>query len=466
MKFKGISEDTIAAISTPLGQGGIGIVRISGPQAFAIAKKIFSLKNKNPPLPPLKNRKILYGFIHEPKTGDTIEEVLISLMKGPKTYTREDIVEINCHGGFLSLRKVLEIVLLCGARAAEPGEFTKRAFLNGRIDLVQAEAIADFIRAKTERALKMSFHQIKGGLSQEIDGLKQRLIRLIAHIEAKIDYPEEDMKELSKHDIIKELKNLDKGFSVILKTADDGRALREGIKIGIIGRPNVGKSSLLNRLLEEDRAIVTPIPGTTRDTLEEEINIDGIPFVVIDTAGIRDSKNIIEKEGVSRSYKVLFAADMLLLVIDGSASLTDEDKKLLELTKSRKVIRVINKVDLQRNVCYNKDGLLEGKDIIRVSALKNLGIEGLREKIKDNIFKCGLFSDNEEIKVSNIRQIELLRKGKECLDRTQEAAAQGLSEEFISHDLILCLEFLEQITGKQGREDIINEIFSQFCLGK
>ncbi|MDD5773480.1 MAG: tRNA uridine-5-carboxymethylaminomethyl(34) synthesis GTPase MnmE [bacterium] len=459
-------EDTIAAISTPLGQGGIGIVRISGTQAFPITQKIFFLSKKNT-FKIEKKRKILYGFIRDPKTGNTVEEVLVSLMKGPKTYTREDIAEINCHGGFLSLRRVLEIILRCGARLAEPGEFTKRAFLNGRIDLIQAEAIADFIRSKTERSLQMSFRQIKGGLSKEIDGLKQGLKRLIAQVEAGIDHPEDDIKKISKKEIGKELKKLDKGFSDILGTADDGKVLREGIKIGIIGRPNVGKSSLLNRLLDEDRAIVTHIPGTTRDTLEEEININGIPLIIIDTAGIRDTKDFIEKEGVSRSRKVLSDSDLLLLVIDGSERLTAEDKKLLELTKSKKVVIVINKVDLEKNICYNESlCLLKRMDIVQISALKNLGIEALKKKIRDIILKCGLFSGGKEIKISNIRQIELLRKGKEFLSKANEAVVQGLSEEFISHDLILCLESLEQITGKLVRENIIEEIFSQFCLGK
>ncbi|MEW6088861.1 MAG: tRNA uridine-5-carboxymethylaminomethyl(34) synthesis GTPase MnmE [bacterium] len=460
-------EDTIAAISTPLGIGGIGIVRISGAQAFSIAKKIFFLPAKKIDFNINHKRKILYGFIRDPKTKETIEEVLISLMKGPKTYTREDVVEINCHGGFLSLRKVLEITLKCGARLAEPGEFTKRAFLNGRIDLIQAEAIADFIRSRTERSLKMSFHQIKGGLSKEVEELKRRLKRLISHIEAVIDYPEEDIRELTKREICKELMNLDKVFSDILETADEGRVLREGIKIGIIGRPNVGKSSLLNRLLEEERAIVTHIPGTTRDTLEEEINIDGIPLILIDTAGIRDARDVVEKEGVSRSHKVLSDADILLLVIDGSENLTPEDKKLLDLTKNKMVIFIINKVDLKKNICYNKNLCLSSKkDIIKISALKNLGIEGLKKKIRDKILKHGLFSSEKDIRISNIRQIELLRMGKEFLNKARETAAQGLSEEFISHDLILCLDSLERMTGKLAREDIINEIFSQFCLGK
>lgn len=459
-------EDTIAAISTPSGQGGIGIVRISGTQAFSITQKIFFLP-KRAALKIEKKRKILYGFIRDPKTGKTVEEVLVSFMKGPKTYTREDIVEINCHGGFLSLRRVLEIILNCGARLAEPGEFTKRAFLSGRIDLIQAEAIADFIRSKTEKSLQMSFRQVKGELSKEIDALKQKLKRLIVQIEARIDHPEEDIKELSKKEISKGLKSLDEGFSAILETADDGRVLREGIKIGIIGRPNVGKSSLLNRLLDDDRAIVTHLPGTTRDTLAEEITIDGIPLVIIDTAGIRETKDVIEKEGVSRSRKVLSEADLLLLVIDGSEPFTLEDKNLLELTKSKKIVIIINKVDLQKNICYNKNLCsLKGRDIVHISALKNLGIKELKKKIRDNVVKRGIFSGDKEIKISNLRQIELLRKGKEILNKAKEADSQGLSEEFISHDLILCLESLEQITGNLVRENIIDEIFLQFCLGK
>lgn len=454
-------EDTIAAISTPIGEGGLGIVRISGPRAFSVANKIFSSKVSR-----LPSHTVHHGYIIDPRSKERIDEVMLSIFKKPKSFTAEDIIEISGHGGVVPLRRILEVCLSTGARLAEPGEFTKRAFLNERIDLAQAEAVVDIIRAKTEMGLKVALHQLDGELSSKIEGLRRELIHLSAHLEAAIDFPEEDIERLKSPQMLLRARKVLKEVRKLLEGAQGGKVLREGIKTVIIGRPNVGKSSLLNALLKEKRAIVTPIPGTTRDIIEEIINIKGIPLKIIDTAGLTTAGGPIEKESINRTRRSLEAADLVLLVMDAATYLSKEDYGIMEDVKDKKVIVVINKTDLPEVIEVNEiRKILHDKRIIKVSATKKTGLGRLERMIIDLIFEGGVAPSNRTL-VTNIRHKDALERTKKSLENMIESIKKDMSAEFISVDLRAALDSLGEITGKTVTEDILDEIFSQFCIGK
>ncbi|MCG0275098.1 MAG: tRNA uridine-5-carboxymethylaminomethyl(34) synthesis GTPase MnmE [Thermosediminibacteraceae bacterium] len=458
-------KDTIAAISTPLGEGGIGIIRISGEDSFRIADEIFQPK-KNIKTSEMKPRTMYLGNIIDPESGEVIDEVLLVKYKAPYTYTREDMVEINSHGGFVVQNRILEIVLNRGARVAEPGEFTKRAFLNGRIDLSQAEAVIDIIRAKTDRALKIALNQLKGGLSNWIREVRQEILRILAHIEANIDFPEDDIPGIDPKTITVEIKSLRAKLDDILKKAKAGKIMREGLSTVILGRPNVGKSSLLNSLLREKRAIVTEIPGTTRDIIEEYINIKGIPIKIVDTAGIRETLDAVEKIGVERALETLENADMVLLMFDASEELKKEDREIMELVKDKFVIVVINKVDLP--VKLNIEEVVSafpGKPVIRISALQEKGIEELREAIY-RVVTEELGPVDEGVMITRARHSQAIRNAIEALKRAESALEKEIPMEVVAMEVREALDFLGEITGDAVGEDVVKAIFENFCIGK
>lgn len=475
-----IDNDTIAAISTPLGEGGIGIVRLSGKDAILIADKLF-LSPRKKKLADAESHRLFFGFIKDPSTDVTIDEVLVTVMKSPHTYTREDIVEINCHGGILPLRKVLELVLKNGARIAEPGEFTKRAFLNGRIDLSQAEAVIDLIRAKTDASGKIALEQLSGGLSEKITSLRDRITTLCAHIEAYIDFPEEDIETTSKEDMLSDIKSVKDELSLLSGSFEDGRFFREGIKTALVGKPNVGKSSLLNALLKRDRAIVTEIPGTTRDVLEEYLNLKGLPVRIMDTAGIRETHEMPEKEGVIRSLKAIEDADLIIGIIDGSASLHGEDIDVLNRIKNYRSIIAINKSDLQPAVDDIETRLRTySGNIVRISAKTGLGLDMLKDMILEISFKKGQgprvngqikenklsFSENNGVIVTNVRHKAAIDNAIDSLNSTLYILESGQPLEIVAIEMRDALDRLGEIVGVVTTEDILNRIFSEFCIGK
>ena len=431
--MKIVSCDTIAAISTVIGEGGIGIVRISGPESFKIAEKIFRPKTKKK-FNELKNRTLYLGNIVDSK-NDIIDEVLLAIFKAPYTYTREDMVEINCHGGLTAQKRILGLVLDQGARMAEPGEFTKRAFLNGRIDLSQAEAVIDIIRAKTDKALSVANRQLTGSLSKKIKEIRSDLLNILAHIAANIDFPEEDIPEADSEFILKEITVAGERVKELLKGAGSGRILREGLSTLILGNTNVGKSSLLNALVKEERAIVTDIPGTTRDIIEEYIYIKGIPIKIIDTAGIRQTSDKVEKIGIERAMKHLKEAELVLLMIDISRKLTRDDKNLIELIRDKTAITVINKVDLPVEVNEDEiEQLVPTERIIRISALKHEGIEELKEAIFDTVTEKMGFSD-EGLIAAGERQRKVLQEAHDFLDMAIDAMDIHMPIEMVELDI-------------------------------
>ncbi|WP_026092564.1 tRNA uridine-5-carboxymethylaminomethyl(34) synthesis GTPase MnmE [Calidifontibacillus oryziterrae] len=455
--------DTIAAISTPMGEGAIAIVRLSGPDSISIAASIFQGKN----LKEVESHTIHYGFIIDPDVNKKIEEVMVSVLKAPKTFTREDVVEINCHGGIVSVNRVLQLVLNQGARLAEPGEFTKRAFLNGRIDLSQAEAVMDLIRAKTNRAMNVAIGQMEGRLSQLIRSLRQIIIETLAHIEVNIDYPEYDDVEEMTHKLLKEKSIHIKGeINKLLETSKQGKILRDGLSTVIIGRPNVGKSSLLNSLVHENKAIVTDIPGTTRDVIEEYVNVRGVPLRLVDTAGIRETEDIVEKIGVERSQQVLKEADLILLVLNNAEPLTEEDIKLFTVVEGMDVIVIINKSDLPAKISIDGVKKLANKNpIISISIKEEEGIDQLEEAISSLFFK-GQIDAKDITYVSNTRHIALLNQAKKAIDDVLIAIDEGVPIDIVQIDLIRTWEILGEIIGDSVHESLINQLFSQFCLGK
>ncbi len=458
-------NDTIAAISTPLSSAGIGIIRISGQQAFYIIKLIFEPRKKID-LDKIESHCIKYGNIVDNENKRVLDEVLVSFMIGPNTYTREDIIEINCHGGLIVMQSILSLVLRYGARMAEPGEFTKRAFLNGRIDLSQAEAVMDIIHAKTEMALNASVKQLEGSVKKEIDQLNEEVLELIAHVEASIDYPEYDVEDLEFSKVRKQCEHMKIRIEKLIKSYDHGRIIREGIKTVIVGRPNVGKSSLLNALLREQRAIVTDVPGTTRDSLEEYMNIHGIPLKLIDTAGIRLTEDVVEKIGVNKSKELIESADLVLYVIDGSQPLTEEDKEIIKLIQHQKVIVLMNKSDLK--VCVEKKQLekyLPQSHIIEISAIYYKGLEALEEEIKEQ-FMSGQVQSNDDTVIYNVRQKQSLEKAYKSMEQVIESIDMGMPEDCWAIDLHNVYEGFGEVIGNHMNEDIISKIFSQFCLGK
>jgi len=451
-------EDTIAAIATGMGGAGIGIIRISGEEAVAIAERLFQQK-KGKSLKTAESHKLLYGYIVDPETEKPIDEVLVSKMNRPFSYTAEDVVEINCHGGIVPLQKILKTVLKQGARLAESGEFTKRAFLNGRLDLTQAEAVMDIISAKTEQSLNYSMGQLEGHLSEKIDEIDAVLMDMMMHIEANIDYPEFDIEKVSMTFLKARCEGVLQQIKKLLATAETGKIYREGITTAILGEPNVGKSSLLNYLLMENKAIVTDIPGTTRDVIEEYINIQSIPFKIIDTAGIRQTDNIVEKMGVDKARALIDRATLILFMRDVSKPLSDEEKKLLASLKDKKTVLIANKMDL----CETPETL--PKEWLPLSLKTDEGIETLRDTMVKKV-TSGLVSQEADYIISNTRHVQLLETTATALENALHTISLNLPLELISIDLRDALENLRQITGKVVEDDIINAIFKNFCIGK
>lgn len=498
-------NDTIAAISTPHGTGGIGIIRISGDNAFEICSKLFKGKK---PFNEIKTHTINYGKIVEPTTGDMVDEVLVSKMKGPNTFTREDIVEINCHGGTVVLLKILELVVACGARPAEPGEFTKRAFLNGRLDLSQAEAVIDLINAKTNEGSRAAVSQLEGRLSERIKKARSKLIELIAHIEVTVDYPEHDIEEITGRQVYDDSKVILDTLNEIASSFNKGRILREGIKAVIVGKPNVGKSSLLNELAGKSKAIVTDIPGTTRDIIEEYVSIKGIPVNLSDTAGIRETADPIERIGVEKARNAIEEADLVIMMLDGLRKPDEEDKAIISQVSGKKIIYIINKIDkadqeavsqIEEQILRHGDGssvttlfhvkqqdrdgdgsavLDNGQDqsdihnndsssirIVKASMLRGEGLDKLEEAIA-GLFIKGDVAINNEILVTNIRHKNLLDMAAASIKEACKAYETGMPLDMITIDIKNAAEYLGQITGESVSEDVVHEIFSRFCIGK
>lgn len=458
--------DTIAAISTPMGEGAIAIVRLSGDEAVAIADKIFKSPNHKR-LTEVATHTIHYGHLIDPKTDEVVEEVMMSLMRGPKTFTREDVVEINCHGGIVSVNRVLQLVLRYGARLAEPGEFTKRAFLNGRIDLSQAEAVMDLIRAKTDRAMNVALGQMDGKLSRLITSLRQALLETLAQVEVNIDYPEyDDVEEMTIPVLLEKCGWVREEIIKLLQTSSQGKILREGLSTVILGRPNVGKSSLLNSLVQENKAIVTDIAGTTRDIIEEYVNVRGVPLRLVDTAGIRETEDIVERIGVERSREALKDADLILLVLNYGEELTEEDERLFETIEAMDYIVVVNKTDIERKIDLNRVHELAGKHrVVTTSLLKEEGVIELEEAIAALFFE-GQVEANDLTYVSNARHIALLHQAQQVIEDALAAAESGVPVDMIQIDVTRTWEILGEIIGDTVQESLINQLFSQFCLGK
>ena len=459
-------NNTISAVSTPRGEGGIGIVRLNGSASIPIIKKIFKPRQRQFNVSNAKTHTLLYGHIVDPDTDEILDEVLVSIMLAPRTYTREDIVEINCHGGSVPISKVLELTLRMGARLAEPGEFTKRAFLNGRIDLAQAEAVADIIRAKTDLSLKVALNQLGGKFSEEINHIRAELIDLLASVEASIDFPDEDLEFISSENLVSNIQSLINKLDLLLSTADEGKIITEGLRGVIIGRPNVGKSSLFNALLREKRSIVTSIPGTTRDAIEEFINLKGIPLKLTDTAGIRHTDDVIEIESIERTRVYLDNADILILIIDASEPLTDDDKELISLTNNRKAILILNKIDLPQHLKDQEIKTLVGDmPIVKISVVKETGLEQLKLVIHD-MFIHDTGESSDAVFVTKARHKNALKNAKESLKYVMDSVIKNLPAELIAVDLRGSLKSLGEIFGETASEEILNQIFAKFCIGK
>lgn len=457
--------DTIAAISTPPGEGGIGIVRISGDEAIEIADKLYSMGKKS--LADQDTHTIHYGKIVNPKTGDIVDEVMVSVMRAPKTYTREDVVEINSHGGILVVNKVLQVVLNNGARLAEPGEFTKRAFLNGRIDLSQAEAVMDMIRAKTDRAMHVAVDQLDGQMARLIRDLRQKILDTLAQVEVNIDYPEyDDVEEMTSQLLEDKAREVKADIQKLLDTAQQGKILREGLATAIIGRPNVGKSSLLNTLLRQDKAIVTDVAGTTRDVIEEYVNVKGVPLKLIDTAGIRETDDEVEKIGVDRSRQAIQQADLILLVFNQSEKLTAEDEALIEATEGQNRIILLNKTDLDQQLNVDKLSQLIANDpIVSTSMMTQAGMDELQDKIAE-LFFSGQTGERDATYVSNTRHIALLEEAEDALSEVLNGIALDMPVDLVQIDMRRAWDLLGEITGDSVQDELITKLFSQFCLGK
>lgn len=455
--------DTIAAISTPVGEGAISIVRLSGPQAISIVNRIFAGKD----LTAVDSHTLHYGKVVEAETDDLIDEVIVSVMRAPKTFTTEDIVEINGHGGMVAVKKLLQVVLDEGARLAEPGEFTKRAFLNGRIDLSQAEAVMDIISSQTNEAMQVAVNQLEGRLSKLIGSLRQHLIEIIAHVEVNIDYPEYDDVEEMSHDMMEEKTALVlEEIEDLLQVAQQGKILREGIMTAIIGRPNVGKSSLLNAFVQEERAIVTDIAGTTRDVIEEYVNVRGIPLRLMDTAGIRETEDLVEKIGVERSRQILETADLTLFMLNNNDSLTDDDRKIFQMLEQLPYIVVINKTDLDTKLNIDEvKQLAKGNQIVSTSLKNDAGIADLEKAIAHLFFEDKLVN-RDTIYISNVRHIHLLKQSKAALEDARDGLAMHMPLDIVQIDVRRTWEFLGEIIGDTASESLIDQLFSQFCLGK
>ena len=456
-------EDTIAAVATAYGEGGIGIIRISGEEALPILQGIFEFHGDTDTF---TSRRMTYGKIIDKEKNQIIDEVLAVYMKGPKTYTAEDVVEINCHGSMVSLRKTLALVLRKGARLAEPGEFTKRAFLNGRLDLSQAEAVIDMIRAKTDKSFDVAVSQLEGRLSLKVEEIRQKLLDLLVDITVNIDYPDEDIEEMTYEKLEESIVETQDMIEKLLTTSSTGRMIREGIKIAIVGKPNVGKSSLMNGLLKETRAIVTDIPGTTRDTIEEVLSIRNIPVYLVDTAGIRETSDKVEKMGIEKSKEAFNQADFILFLLDGSRPLEEEDLQIMELLKERKSLVLINKRDLGEAISIEEIAAkLPASQVIEASLLKGQGITEIEDAVEDLVYG-GEIVQKESMMVNNVRHIELLQQAVKSLTDALHMSERREALDFIEVDVKNAYERLGEIIGETVSDDIINEVFARFCLGK
>ncbi|WP_435923212.1 tRNA uridine-5-carboxymethylaminomethyl(34) synthesis GTPase MnmE [Paenibacillus sp. DYY-L-2] len=457
-------SDTIAAISTAVGESGIAVIRISGPESIAETERLFRSKT---PLTEAESHTVHYGFIIDPETGDKIEEVLVSLFRAPRSFTTEDVVEISTHGGIISVKRVMDLLLQQrGIRLAEPGEFTKRAFLNGRIDLSQAEAVIDLIRSKSDRAFSVALKQVEGDLSRRIQTMRHSLVETLAHIEVNIDYPEHDVESMTTEFIKRKCSEVTDGIDALLKTANQGKILREGITTAIVGRPNVGKSSLLNALARENKAIVTDIPGTTRDVIEEYVTINNIPLKLLDTAGIRETMDVVEQIGVERSKAAVLEADLILLVLNSSEPLHEDELQLIEQLSGRPTLLLLNKIDLPQQLDREQIKKYFATDnIVELSAKTQAGLDHLEEAIS-RLFFGGQLESGDLTYVSNVRHIALLKKAKQSLIDAYEAADSGVPIDILQIDVRLAWEQLGEVIGDSAPDALIDQIFSQFCLGK
>ena len=458
-----VNTDTIAAIATAMGNSGIGIVRISGEEAIAVADRVFKVKGGKKKLSDMETHTIHYGFVYDGE--EVIDEVLVMLMKGPRSFTTEDTVEIDCHGGMLVTKRVLEAVLKAGARLADPGEFTKRAFLNGRIDLSQAEAVIDVINAKNEYALKSSVGQLRGSVSKKIKELREKIIFEIAFIESALDDPEHISLDGYNEKLMSVTEVLEKDLAALIRSSSNGRVVSEGVKTVILGKPNAGKSSLMNVLVGEDRAIVTDIAGTTRDILEEHIYLQGISLNVVDTAGIRNTEDVVEKIGVSRAMDAAEDADLIIYVVDGSRSLDENDYQIMDFIKNRKAVVLLNKSDLEAVVSIQEIEEKSGHSVISISAKKEMGIDKLEEEIK-SLFYEGEIDFNDQILVTNVRHAQALKEAYDSILMVKQSIENEMPEDFYSIDLMNAYEKLGSIIGEAVEDDLVNEIFSKFCMGK
>ncbi|MFD1992011.1 tRNA uridine-5-carboxymethylaminomethyl(34) synthesis GTPase MnmE [Paenibacillus nicotianae] len=456
-------SDTIAAISTAVGEAGIAVIRVSGPQSIGEVDQLFRGKQK---LVDADSHTVHYGYIIDPDSGEKMEEVLVTIMRAPRSFTTEDVVEISSHGGVVSVRRLMELLLQQQIRIAEPGEFTKRAFLNGRIDLSQAEGVIDLIRSKSDKAFSVALRQVEGKLSRQIKPLQQILIEMVAHIEVNIDYPEHDVESVTSDFIKQKSMEVIGGIDELLRTANEGKILREGITTAIVGRPNVGKSSLLNTLAQDNRAIVTDIPGTTRDVIEEFVTINNIPLKLLDTAGIRETIDVVEKIGVERSRTAVSEADLILLVLNHNEALHEDEIQLLEQLKDRQVIIIVNKMDLYRQLDLVKlEEYFPKESIVTMSVKEQKGIDKLEEAIS-TLFFGGKLESADLTYVSNVRHIALLKQAKRSLQDAYQASDEMIPIDLIQIDVRLAWEQLGEIIGDSAPDSLIDQIFSQFCLGK
>ena len=494
-------EDTIVAISTPVGRGGIGIVRLSGKKTLAICDELFvSKKNKKPSRfksftvhygwavhkrggtrvpgrprrdesstmagPPARSSQAINPSVAELTDFEIIDEVLLTIMRAPKSYTKEDVAEISCHGGIVVVKAILERAVELGARLAEPGEFTKRAFLNGRLDLTQAEAVLDIIQAKTDRFLNMSLNQLKGDLTVQLESIREALMQIYVQLEAIVNFPEDDIDPAGRKKMLEDIGSIENHINRLLQSAEHGRILKEGIKIVICGKPNVGKSSLLNVLLRTPRAIVTDVAGTTRDTIEETLQIKGIPFQLIDTAGILKPRDQVEEEAIKRSKLSIENADLILFVLDGNAHIDAGDEALIRVLRDKNILIAVNKSDLPQRISdQNLQDRLGNKKILRISALKRTAIEDLEQAIVENVWK-GEIADNPGVCLSNIRHVKILEECRDSVVKAVSISQEGMSAEFISEEIKSAVNFLDSLTGKNIDRDLLDKIFSAFCIGK
>lgn len=459
-----MKTDTIAAIATGLSNAGISIIRISGDEAFPIIDKIFRTRKNTKKLSEMESHTVHYGYIVNGEE-DVIDEVMVVIMRGPRSYTKEDSIEIDCHGGIIVTKRVLETVLAAGARLAQPGEFTKRAFLNGRIDLSQAEAVIDVIHAKSELALKNSLSQLKGNVLDKIKEIRNSILMDTAYIEAALDDPEHISLDGFSDQLLEHVKVLKNDIIKLLNSAENGRLIKEGIRTVILGKPNVGKSSLLNILVGEERAIVTEIAGTTRDTIEETIYLNGVCLNLIDTAGIRETEDVVEKIGVDKSKKSAENADLIIYVVDASSPLDENDKDIIEFIKDKKAIVLLNKTDLDMVIDETELSRLTNHEVIKISAKNHTGMDEMERVITDMFFE-GNLTFNDEIYITNARQKEALQEAKVSLDQVQNSISIGMPEDFYTIDLMNAYEVLGTILGESVDEDLINTIFKEFCMGK